>query len=95
MVFQDKILKCVDCGTEFVFSADEQEFFHLKQFVNDPKRCKACKARRQGKPATVRAETKVTCYECGSITTVPFKPVQNRPVLCRSCFQKQVTAAVA
>jgi CxxC-x17-CxxC domain-containing protein len=21
-------------------------------------------------------------------TTVPFKPIQGRPVLCRACFQK-------
>jgi hypothetical protein len=29
-------------------------------------------------------------------TTVPFKPTQGRPVLCRSCFQlKRVPAAVA
>jgi CxxC-x17-CxxC domain-containing protein len=37
----------------------------------------------------VRPETRTTCSECGTETTVPFKPTQGRPVLCRSCFQKQ------
>lgn len=46
MEFQDKILKCVDCGTDFVFTAGEQLFFHDKQFKNEPKRCKNCKTKR-------------------------------------------------
>jgi CxxC-x17-CxxC domain-containing protein len=37
----------------------------------------------------VRPETRTTCSECGAETTVPFKPTQGRPVLCRACFQKQ------
>src|SRR5205807_7794548 len=43
MEFQDKVLKCVDCGADFIFTAGEQLFFHDKQFKNEPKRCKACK----------------------------------------------------
>ncbi len=46
MEFQDKVLKCIDCGSDFVFTAGEQLFFHDKQFTNEPKRCKACKAKR-------------------------------------------------
>ncbi len=37
----------------------------------------------------MRPETRTTCSECGTETTVPFKPTQGRPVLCRSCFQKK------
>src|SRR6266436_981797 len=46
MEFQDKVLKCIDCGTDFIFTAGEQLFFHDKQFKNEPKRCKACKGKR-------------------------------------------------
>ena len=46
MEFQDKTLRCVDCGTEFVWTAGEQLFFADKNFKNEPKRCKACKAKR-------------------------------------------------
>jgi DNA-directed RNA polymerase subunit RPC12/RpoP len=46
MEFTDRVLKCVDCGAEFVFTAGEQLFFYDKQFKNDPKHCKQCKAKR-------------------------------------------------
>lgn len=88
MEFVDRVLKCSDCGAEFVFTAGEQLFFHDKQFKNDPKHCKQCKAKRAS-GGRVRAETRTTCSACGTETTVPFKPTQGRPVLCRACFQKQ------
>lgn len=89
MEFTDRVLKCIDCGAEFVFTAGEQLFFHDKQFTNDPKRCKQCKAKRATGMGRARTETRTTCSACGAETTVPFKPTQGRPVLCRSCFQKQ------
>ena len=107
MEFTDRILKCSDCGNEFIFTAGEQLFFYDKQFKNDPKRCKLCKAKRAGLGRTAtatgavtlplsRTETRTKCSACGIETTVPFKPTQGRPVLCRSCFQlKRVPTAVA
>jgi CxxC-x17-CxxC domain-containing protein len=88
MEFTDKVLKCVDCGSEFIFTAGEQLFFHDKDFKNDPKRCKQCKAKRASGGPRVRTETRTHCSACGVETTVPFRPTQGRPVLCRSCFQK-------
>ncbi len=93
MDFVDKVLKCVDCGNDFVFTAGEQLFFHDKQFKNDPKRCKQCKAKRAQGNGQVRSETRTVCSECGMETTVPFKPTQGRPVLCRQCFQQKRPAA--
>jgi DNA-directed RNA polymerase subunit RPC12/RpoP len=46
MEYHDKVLKCSECGAEFVFTAGEQMFFADKGFKNEPKRCKACKAKR-------------------------------------------------
>src|SRR6202451_2546261 len=90
MQFVDRFLKCSDCGQEFVFTAGEQLFFHDKQFKNDPKRCKQCKIKRvAGTGNGVRTETRTVCSECATETTVPFKPTQGRPVLCRSCFQQR------
>jgi len=86
MGFVDRDLACSTCGVEFVFSAGEQQFFHDRGFTNDPKHCKQCKARRTG--TRTRAETHVKCSSCGIDTSVPFKPTQDRPVLCRSCFDK-------
>ena len=97
--FQDRVLKCVDCGDDFVFTAGEQHFFHDKNFKNEPKRCKNCKTKRQGAPGGgfAKTETMTTCSQCGRETTVPFKPTQGRPVFCRECFlsRKGATAMVA
>lgn len=92
MELVDKVLKCADCGSEFVFTAGEQLFFHQQQFRNDPKRCKPCKAKRATGAAAAsgaRPETRTTCSRCGTPTTVPFLPTQGRPVLCRNCFQSK------
>ena len=102
--FIDRLLTCVDCHGQFVFTAGEQIFFLDKQFKNDPKRCKPCKAKRAsvgvrvpGSPATAvaRTETRTECSECHIETTVPFKPTQGRPVLCRQCFQGKRPAVAA
>jgi CxxC-x17-CxxC domain-containing protein len=101
MEFQDKVLKCVDCGAEFVFTAGEQLFFHDKQFKNEPKRCKACKSRRVANTGNThsagyqKVETRTKCSQCGKETTVPFKPTQGRPVFCRECFQQRRSAAAS
>ena len=94
MEFQDRILRCVDCDAEFVWTAGEQQFFADKNFKNEPKRCKACKTKRASRPsgaapARERVETQTSCSECGKVTTVPFKPTQGRPVYCRECFQQR------
>jgi len=36
-----------------------------------------------------REFTKVKCGGCGEECTVPFKPIGDRPVYCRTCFSKQ------
>ena len=107
MEFQDKALTCMDCGNDFVFTAGEQLFFHDKQFKNEPKRCKFCKAKRAAlfgtngsngqaaAPVYHKVETRTVCSHCNKETTVPFRPTQGRPVLCRECFQQgRVGAAV-
>jgi CxxC-x17-CxxC domain-containing protein len=104
MEFQDKVLKCIDCGADFLFTAGEQLFFHDKQFKNEPKRCKACKTKRvsvlgvtqsERGPGFPKVETRTVCSQCGKETTVPFRPTQGRPVFCRECFQQRRQAATA
>jgi len=102
MEFQDKVLKCIDCGSDFVFTAGEQLFFHDKQFKNEPKRCKACKTKRASAVGAAapgssysKVETRTVCSQCGKETTVPFKPTQGRPVFCRECFQSRRTVAAS
>jgi hypothetical protein len=40
MEYRDRVLRCMDCGAEFVFTAGEQLFFADRGFKNQPKRCK-------------------------------------------------------
>jgi CxxC-x17-CxxC domain-containing protein len=47
VTYSDQVLACVDCGTEFVFSASEQSFFAEKGFTSPPKRCPSCRAQRR------------------------------------------------
>ena len=104
MEFLDKVLKCIDCGADFIFTAGEQLFFHDKQFKNEPKRCKACKTKRVSVLGAIphtpgqnfaKVETRTVCSQCGKETTVPFRPTQGRPVFCRECFQQRRQAASA
>jgi CxxC-x17-CxxC domain-containing protein len=45
--YTDRNLTCVDCGGEFVFSADDQEFHASRGFTNEPKRCPDCRRARK------------------------------------------------
>ena len=98
---QDKVLRCRDCGNEFLFSVGEQEFFASKGYVHDPRRCPACRvayrARQQamspeasGRPA--REMYPAVCAQCGAQTLLPFLPRLEKPVYCSTCFD-QVRAA--
>ncbi len=91
--FQDRTLTCKDCGQDFTFTAGEQHFFSTRDFQNEPKRCKACKAKRQGGTPQSKVETTVKCSGCSKDTTVPFRPTQGRPVFCRECFQNRKTVS--
>ena len=44
--FTDKTLTCADCGTEFNFSASDQQFYADRQF-SEPRRCPSCRAIRK------------------------------------------------
>jgi CxxC-x17-CxxC domain-containing protein len=47
MSYADKTLNCRDCGTPFVFTAGEQEFYAQKGFTNEPTRCQPCRQQRK------------------------------------------------
>ncbi len=91
-MYQDKTLNCKECGQEFVFTANEQEFYANKGFQNEPGRCPSCRATRKqqrGGGGGPRQMYSVVCSNCGANTQVPFKPSGDRPVYCRDCFQSQ------
>jgi ssDNA-binding Zn-finger/Zn-ribbon topoisomerase 1 len=48
--YQDKELKCVECGGQFTFSAGEQDYYAQRSF-SQPKRCPNCRAERKQRQA--------------------------------------------
>src|SRR6266705_2660931 len=95
---EDQRIKCVDCGEEFLFTVGEQTFYREKGLTHAPTRCKRCRELRKGArkdgggaPGGARAAREMydaVCSNCGQPTQVPFPPVSERPVYCRSCFQQ-------
>lgn len=88
-MFEDKMLTCKDCGSEFVFSAGEQEFYAEKGFGSEPQRCGACRKRRKnstnGHSSVVLYE--IVCSKCGEVGKIPFEPGHDRPVFCSACYK--------
>jgi len=101
MSFTDKSLQCSDCGINFTFSVQDQEFFAQKGYTNEPKRCPTCRDARKATRSTVsgynssnggystrREMFPATCSDCGKATQVPFEPRNGKPVYCSDCYRK-------
>lgn len=99
MTFTDRTLTCVQCGQDFTFSADDQQY-HAERGYQDPKRCPNCRAERRsqsggglgggyggGYDRPRRQMFSATCSRCGKEALVPFEPRGDRPVYCSDCFQ--------
>ena len=105
---EDKTIKCVDCGEQFVFTAGEQDFYRTHGLTHAPTRCKRCRDSRKGSrpergggghASSGGGREKPTftavCAECGTETQVPFQPTGDRPVYCRNCFQARKPAGAS
>lgn len=46
--FEDKHIRCVECGCEFIYSVSDQIFYEKMKFI-EPKRCKQCRETRKHK----------------------------------------------
>ena len=122
MSYEDKMIVCEDCGSEFAHSGEDQGRYAERGFTNDPKRCRECREKRKSRQRTDRGGGggggggggsrggggyggggvgggggqrreffDAVCAQCGVDTTVPFKPVDGRPVYCRDCYRAQRT----
>ena len=45
--YSDRVLSCKDCGSDFAFTAGEQEFYASRGFEHLPTRCPSCRAARK------------------------------------------------
>ncbi|HZS93639.1 MAG TPA: CxxC-x17-CxxC domain-containing protein [Chloroflexota bacterium] len=100
MNYTDRSLTCVQCGSEFTFSADDQQF-HASRGYQDPKRCPTCRAERRSQQGGAggysggygysdrprREMYTAVCSRCGGEARVPFIPRGDKPVYCSDCYQ--------
>ncbi len=100
MAYEDRTLTCVECGAEFTFTADDQQF-HASRGYQEPKRCPTCRQARRSQRGGgggyggggARTMYDAVCANCGAETQVPFLPRQERPVYCSDCFSKMKPAS--
>jgi CxxC-x17-CxxC domain-containing protein len=91
--YQDQSIECSDCHNPFIFSVRDQEYYAEQGYTNPPKRCRPCRQARkaafanQGTQQTEGVLFDIICDQCGTASTVPFKPTQGRPVYCFTCHQ--------
>jgi CxxC-x17-CxxC domain-containing protein len=101
-MFQDRTLKCSECGSDFPFPATEQQYYDERGFRFPPRRCRECRKSRRDVPPPPegraprgaserlrrdeRPTHAATCSACGAATTVPFKPDPSRATFCRACY---------
>ena len=100
MSYQDRTITCVECGSDFTFSTEDQEFHASRGYTNDPKRCPSCRQSRRASSGggggfggsygdrPLRQMHPAVCAECGKDTEVPFQPTGDRPVYCSDCYNK-------
>ena len=88
-MYEDKTLKCKECGAEFVFTAGEQEFYASKGYENEPTRCKPCRDARKNAQKGAREMFATVCSNCGCECQVPFKPTEGKPVFCSNCYAER------
>ena len=109
VAFSDKPLNCRECGTSFLFTAGEQEFYQQRGLMNQPGRCSDCRAARKasggggssyggssrggGGYGGEREFFTATCSSCGKEARVPFQPRGDKPVYCSSCFETRRPAS--
>ena len=100
MEYHDRVLKCSECGAEFVFTAGEQMFFADKGFKNEPKRCKACKANEpkaagwwRGNSGAIGNEDDMLAMRKRNHGSLPADA--GSPVFCRECFQARSSMGAA
>lgn len=93
--YQDQVLACRDCASDFIWTAGEQAFYAAKGLENSPSRCPSCRAvarasRQSGGPPAGMSRPReffpAVCDRCGTQTQVPFLPRNDRPVYCSSCY---------
>jgi len=83
--YTDRNLTCVDCGAEFVFTAEDQEFHASRGFTNEPKRCPDCRRARKSARGDAPGGGGGGGYGGGGGGGYSSGPRQMYPATCANC----------
>ena len=89
MSYTDKQLTCRDCGSPFLFTAGEQEFYASKGLMNQPSRCPSCRSQRKTTRSSYDNEDEGQGYvRYGAFASFGGRtPRQMHPTVCADCGQ--------
>ncbi len=60
MSFKDKVLHCIDCKKDYIFTAENQEYLASKGYPNEPIRCIPCRQARRNPHASTENSAATT-----------------------------------
>jgi len=83
--YADKPLTCRDCGTSFIFTEGEQEFYAQKGFTNEPSRCPECRSARKAQRSGGMAYDSDRGYGGGRGGDYQRAPRQMYSATCAQC----------
>jgi CxxC-x17-CxxC domain-containing protein len=83
--YTDRNLTCVDCGAEFVFTGEDQEFHASRGFTNEPKRCPDCRRARKSARGDAPGGGGGGGYGGGGGGGYSSGPRQMYPATCANC----------
>jgi len=84
--YADKTITCADCGSEFVFTAREQEFYASRGLTNEPRRCPDCRRARKASRDSGGGYSSGGGYGGGG--GYSGEPRQMYPATCARCGQE-------
>jgi CxxC-x17-CxxC domain-containing protein len=84
--FSDKTLTCRDCGSQFTFTAGEQEFYASKGLTNEPVRCPSCRSARKMSRLNSDVDDNGGYVRYGTFASFGGRtPRQMHPATCAEC----------
>ena len=85
ITYTDKTLNCVDSGTEFSFTARDQQIYADS---NGGGYSSGGGGYGGGYSDQPREMFTTTCDSCGKEARVPVRPTGTKPVYCSDCFRR-------
>ncbi|MDO8636621.1 MAG: zinc-ribbon domain containing protein [Dehalococcoidia bacterium] len=89
MNYQDKTIKCFDCGNTFTFTTNEQVLYNSIGHTHPPKRCPSCRqARKARQPVNSGSNYNRNNSDFSSANRSYSQPRQTFHIVCAECSKE-------